>query len=54
MENVTIRCCKCRTEIFGGMEEWRQHQMTVYEANISECSDCILAKIMEEEKELDK
>lgn len=51
MKNVTIRCCKCNQEIFGGMEEWTQKCMTVHEANNSRCSDCWLAKVMEEEKQ---
>lgn len=45
MKNVTIRCCKCSREIFGGMEEWRQKDMSVYEADKQKCSDCFLANI---------
>jgi len=51
MENVTIRCCLCDKEIFYAMGETAQRYITVYEANNSKCSDCLMAECLSNQKE---
>lgn len=49
MKNVTIRCKTCGKEIFGGMSEEIQRTTTIWDANNSECSTCLINSLIGEE-----
>jgi len=42
MENITIRCSVCGKERWADMDEPTQKSISIYEANNTVCSDCLL------------